>query len=57
MRRCEYDIKMCIKGAVWAMNWIDLIKGKGQVLGYCKCFNEPSISIKCWEFLDYLRTI
>jgi hypothetical protein len=27
------------------------------VLGTCKCGNEPSGSIKCQEFLGYLRTI
>jgi len=26
--------------------------GKGQVVGTCKCGNEPSCSIKCGEFLD-----
>jgi hypothetical protein len=30
--------------------------GYGQVAGTCKCGNEPSSSIKCGEFLDYLRT-
>ena len=24
----------------------------GQVAGTCECGNEPSGSIKCWEFLD-----
>ena len=23
----------------------------------CECGNEPSGSIKCWKFLDYLRTL
>jgi hypothetical protein len=27
-----------------------------QVVGACECGNEPSGSIKCGEFLDYLRT-
>jgi hypothetical protein len=30
--------------------------GKGQVAGCCECGNEPSGSVKCGEFLDYLRT-
>ena len=25
---------------------------QGQVAGTCECGNEPSGSIKCWEFLD-----
>jgi len=30
--------------------------GQGQVAGCCKCGNEPFGSIKCGEFLDYLKT-
>jgi hypothetical protein len=26
--------------------------GQGEVAGTCECDNEPSSSIKCWEFLD-----
>ena len=29
--------------------------GLGQVAGACKCGNEPSGSIKCGEFLDWMR--
>jgi len=33
--------------------WTDRCgSGKGQVAGTCECGNEPSGSIKCWEFLD-----
>ena len=38
------------------MNWIDLAHDRDVWLGFCKCGNEPSGSIKCKEFLDYLRT-
>ena len=30
--------------------------GYGQVAGTCECGNEPSGSIKCGKFLDYLRS-
>jgi hypothetical protein len=30
--------------------------GQGQVTGSDKYGNEPSCSIKCGEFLDWLRT-
>ena len=30
--------------------------GQGQVTGICECSNEPSGSIKCEEFLDWLKT-
>jgi hypothetical protein len=30
--------------------------GQGQVAGACECGNEPSGSIKCGGFLDWLRT-
>jgi hypothetical protein len=28
----------------------------GQVVGACECGNEPSGSIKCGEFIDWLKT-
>jgi len=31
--------------------------GYGQVAGTCECGNEPSGSIKCGVFLDWLRTV
>jgi len=31
-------------------------KGQGQVAGTCECGNEPSGSIKCGGFLDWLQT-
>jgi hypothetical protein len=34
------------------MDWIEL----AQVAGTCKCGNEPSVSIKCGQFLDKLQT-
>jgi hypothetical protein len=30
--------------------------GEGEVAVTCECGNEPSGSIKCGEFLDWLRT-
>jgi len=29
----------------------------GQLAGYCECGNEPLGSIKCGEFLDWLRPL
>ena len=29
--------------------------GQGQVAGTCECSNEPSGSIKCGDFYDWLR--
>jgi hypothetical protein len=34
------------------LDYID--SGLGQLVGTCKCSNEPSVSMKCVEFLDYL---
>jgi hypothetical protein len=35
------------------MDWSDLAQGGDQpVEGSCKHSNEPSGSIKCWEFLS-----
>jgi hypothetical protein len=30
--------------------------GKGQVADTCECGDEPSGSLKCGEFLDWLKT-
>jgi hypothetical protein len=30
--------------------------GQGKAAGCCECGDEPSGSIKCGEFLEYLRT-
>ena len=30
--------------------------GEGHVVGSCECGNEPLVSIKCGELLDWLRT-
>ena len=35
------------------LDWIAV--DQGQVVGSCECSNEHSVSIKCGEFLDYLR--
>ena len=37
------------------MDWINLAQDR-DVAGSCKCGDEPSGSIKCGEFLEYLRT-
>ena len=31
--------------------------GEGQVTATCECGNEPSGSIKCGEFLDWLKSV
>jgi len=39
------------------MDWMGLAQDGGRWLeGCCECGNEPSVSIKCGEFLEYLRT-
>ena len=30
--------------------------GQGRVAGTCECGSEPTIPIKCGEFLDWLGT-
>jgi hypothetical protein len=47
-RRWEDNIKVDLQEVVYEdMDWID---------GTCDCGYEPSGSIKCGEFLDWLRT-
>jgi hypothetical protein len=43
------------KAGCEGMDWIYLAQD-GQLVGTCDCSNELSGSIKCGEFLDYLRT-
>ena len=38
------------------MDWIELAQDREQVAGTCECGNEPSGSVKCGEFLDWLQT-
>jgi len=44
------------KWDVWKYGLDRAGSGQGQVAGTCECGNEPSGSIKCEEFLDWLRT-
>jgi hypothetical protein len=36
------------------LDWNDLAQNKESVRDSCENGNEPSGSIKCWEFVDYL---
>jgi hypothetical protein len=48
-RKWDDNIKMDLQEVgCRSMNWIEL----AQVAGTCECGNEPSCSIKRWEFLD-----
>jgi len=46
-RRWEDNIKMHV-------DWSGTVYG--QVAGSCECCNEPSGTINCGEFLDWLRS-
>ena len=41
--------------ACGGVDWIELAQNR-ELAGTCDCGNEPSGSIKCGEFLDYLKT-
>ena len=38
------------------MDSIGLAQNREKVVDACECGNEPSGSIECGEFLDYLQT-
>jgi hypothetical protein len=56
-RRWVDNIKMDLREIGWdGMEWIGLIWLRiGTVEGSCQHGNEPSGSIKCWEFLESLH--
>ena len=37
------------------VDWTDQAQDRDRWLGACECGNEPSGSIKCGEFFDWLR--
>ena len=37
---------------MWVYGLDRCSSGQGQVAGICECYNEPSGSIKCGEFID-----
>jgi len=55
-RRWVDNIRMDLQEVVVRyMDWIGLAQER-QVAVTCECDNEPSGSVKCGEFLEYLQT-
>jgi hypothetical protein len=55
--RWEDNIKMDLQKVGYEQYELDRAgSGLGQLAGNCECGNEPSGSVKCGEFLDWLRT-
>ena len=53
----EDNIKMDLQEGGWrGMDWVLLAQDKGRAAGSCEQNNKPSGSLKCGEFLDWLRT-
>ena len=56
-RRWEDNIKMDLQGiGLWGYGLDRAGSGQGQVAGNCEWGNEPSGSVNCREFLDWLQT-
>ena len=55
-RRKEDNIKMDLRELGWRHGLDQSGSGQGQVAGCCEYGDEPSGSIKCREFFEYLRT-
>jgi hypothetical protein len=46
-------LKWILKERRWeGVDWIHLTEDRSQCGGCCEYGDEPSGSIKCWEFLD-----
>jgi hypothetical protein len=55
LNRWEDNTKMDLSEIGWSsIDWIDVAQGRGQVVGYCKCYNKHLGSIKCGKFLDWM---
>ena len=48
----ERIILKCVFDWMGGMEWINLAQGRRQVAGSCEYGDEPSGSIKRWEFLE-----
>jgi hypothetical protein len=52
-RRWVDNIKINLREVGWdGMDWINLAQDRDQC---CEHGNEPSVSVNCWEILDYLH--
>jgi len=55
MHRQENTIRMDLREIGWeGVDWLHLAQNKDQQQAVVNMVNEPSGSIKSWEFLDYL---
>jgi hypothetical protein len=55
--RWEDDIEMDLQEVGGGdIDWIELAQDR-QVAGTCECSNEPSGSIKCGKFLDWMGEV
>ena len=54
--RWEDNIKLDLQEVgCGSMDWIHLAQDRDRWGGTCECGNEPLVSIKCGEYLDYFR--
>ena len=54
--RWENNIKMDLREVGWGHRLDRSGSGSRRVAGSCKCGDKPSGSIKCGEFVEWLRT-
>jgi len=54
--RCEGNVKTDLQEMEWGYVLDCSVSRQEQVVGSCKFGNEPCVSIKCEEFLAWLRT-
>jgi hypothetical protein len=57
MRFGALNVKLYLQEVGWrSMDWIDLAQDRDRWRALVNAVKKPSVSIKCGEFLGYLRT-
>jgi hypothetical protein len=54
-RRWKDNIKMAHQDILWGVDWIDPAQDRDEFTGFFEKGINPSVPVKCKEFLDSLK--